>query len=281
MSVRLDSYVAEYWPEYSRSTWQKFIASGYVTVNGVMEVSPKYILNEDDEVAVKIPDLTPAHEALPVVYEDDYVVVFNKPAGVLTHSKGAVNEEFTVADYMRPLQKDGDDTNRPGIVHRLDRDTSGIIIAAKDRETKGQLQKQFQDRKAKKTYLAVVVGRPKLDEARLDLPIERHPKKPATHRVGANGKAATTTYKVLATNKKYSVVELKPKTGRTHQLRVHLAYIGTPIVGDRLYGSEKSPIGRLCLHAQALEITTPISTRRTFEAEPPADLQKFIDEIGA
>lgn len=279
--MRLDSYVAEYWPEHSRSTWQKFIASGYVTVNGVVEVSPKYLLNEDDEVAVKIPDLTPAHEALPVVYEDEYVVVFNKPAGILTHSKGAVNEEFTVADYMRPLQKDGDDTNRPGIVHRLDRDTSGIIITAKDRETKGQLQKQFQDRKAKKTYLAVVVGRPKLDEARLNLPIERNPKKPSQHRVGPNGKSATTTYKVLASNKKYSVIELRPETGRTHQLRVHMTYIGTPIVGDRLYGSEKSPIGRLCLHAKALEITTPVSKRQTFEAAPPDDLQKLIDEIGS
>lgn len=281
MSVRLDSYVAEYWPEYSRSTWQKFIASGYVTVNGVMEVSPKYFLNEDDEVAVNVPDLTPVSEKFPIIHEDDYVVVFNKPAGVLTHSKGAVNEEFTIAEYMRPLQKDGDDTNRPGIVHRLDRDTSGVIICAKDRETKGKLQKQFQDRKAKKTYLAVVVGRPKLDEAKLDLPIERNPKKPAMHRVGPNGKAATTVYKVLASNSKYSVVELKPETGRTHQLRVHMAYIGTPIVGDRLYGSDKSPIGRLCLHAKALEITIPVSDRRTFEADPPEDLQTFIDEISA
>lgn len=279
--MRLDAYVAQYWPEHSRSTWQKFIVAGYVLVNGVVETSGKRTLDEDDEVTVKIPDLTPEKEELPVVYEDDHVVVFNKPAGVLTHSKGAVNEEFTVADYMRPLQKDGDDTNRPGIVHRLDRDTSGIIIAAKDKETKGQLQKQFQERKAKKTYLAVVVGRPKLDEARLDLPIERNPKKPSQHRVGPNGKSAVTTYRVLASGNKYSVVELKPETGRTHQLRVHMTYIGTPIVGDRMYGSEKSPIGRLCLHARSLEITIPVSDRRTFEAVPPADLQAFIDEISA
>lgn len=279
--MRLDSYVAEYWPEYSRSTWQKFIASGYVTVNGVMEVSPKYLLNEDDEVAVNVPDLKPASEKFPIIHEDDHVVVFNKPAGVLTHSKGEVNEEFTIAEYMRGLQKDGDDTNRPGIVHRLDRDTSGIIICAKDRETKGMLQKQFQDRRAKKTYLAVVVGRPKLDEAKLDLPIERNPKKPAMHRIGVNGKAAQTTYKVLASNSKYSVVELKPETGRTHQLRVHMAYVGTPIVGDRLYGSEKSPIGRLCLHAKALEITIPVSDRRTFEAPLPDDLQDFVNTIGS
>jgi 23S rRNA pseudouridine1911/1915/1917 synthase len=279
--MRLDAYVAQYWPEHSRSTWQKFIASGYVYVNGEVETSGKRLLDEDDEVTIKLPDLTPQQEDLPVIYEDDHVVVFNKPAGVLTHSKGAVNEEFTVADYMRPLQKEADTTNRPGIVHRLDRDTSGVIIAAKDSETKHLLQKQFQDRKAKKIYLAVVVGRPKLDEARLDLPIERHPKKPATHRVGANGKSAVTTYKVLVSDGKHSVVELKPETGRTHQLRVHLAYIGTPIVGDRLYGQEKSPIGRLCLHAKALEITIPTSQRRVFEADPPDDLQAFIDEVGA
>lgn len=279
--MRLDSYVAEYWPEHSRSTWQKFIASGYVTINGVMEVSPKKLLGEDDEVAVNIPDLTPKATSIPIIHEDDHVVVFNKPAGVLTHSKGAVNEEFTVADYMRPLQTDADETNRPGIVHRLDRDTSGIIICAKDKVTKGQLQKQFQDRKAHKTYLAVVVGHPKLDEARLELPIERNPKKPSQHRVGPNGKSAVTTYKVLASNKRYSVVEMQPETGRTHQLRVHMAYIGTPIVGDRLYGSEKSPIGRLCLHAKALEITIPSSDRRTFEADVPDDFQQFIDTIDA
>ena len=279
--MRLDAYVAQYWPEHSRSTWQKFIANGYVYVNGEPETSAKRLLDEDDEVTVKLPDLTPAKEELPIVYEDEHVVVFNKPAGILTHSKGAVNEEFTLADYMRPLQAEKDETNRPGIIHRLDRDTSGIIIAAKDSETKRLLQKQFQDRKAKKTYLAIVVGRPKLDEARIDLPIERHPKKPATHRVGANGKSAVTTYKVLASNGKFSVVELRPETGRTHQLRVHLAYLGTPIVGDRLYGSDKSPIGRLCLHAKSLEITIPTSQRRTFDAAPPHDFQQLIDEVSA
>ena len=279
--MRLDAYVAQYWPEHSRSTWQKFIASGYVYVNGAPETSGKRVLGEDDEVTVHLPDLTPEQQELPIVYEDEHVVVFNKPAGVLTHSKGVVNEEFTVADYMRPLQAEVDETNRPGIVHRLDRDTSGIIIAAKDTETKRLLQKQFQDRKAKKTYLAIVAGRPKLDEARIDLPIERHPKKPATHRVGANGKPAVTTYKVLASNGRFSVVELKPETGRTHQLRVHLAYLGAPIVGDRLYGSEKSPIGRLCLHAKSLEITIPVSQRRTFDAEPPEDFQRLIDEVSA
>ena len=278
--MRLDAYVAQYWPEYSRSQWQKYIAAGYVKVNGVVETSVKYSLGEDDEVSVDLPsepDFT--DDSLPVIYEDENVMVINKPAGILTHSKGAVNDEFTVAEFIRPHTTDGADTNRPGIVHRLDRDTSGVIIVAKNNDTKRMLQKQFQDRRAKKTYLAIVSGMPKHLEANIDLPIERNPKKPATHRVGAGGKSAQTAYKVLGSNDKYSVIELKPTTGRTHQLRVHLEYLGTPIVGDPLYGGSKSPIGRLCLHAKSLEVTVPEGQRKTFEAELPEDFAQLVDEI--
>lgn len=278
--MRLDQYVAQFWPEYSRSVWQKYIAAGYVRVNDTVITSAKYELDEDDEVTVHVPSEPDySSDELPVIYEDDHVLVINKPAGVLTHAKGEISEEFTVADFVRLRMTEKDTTNRPGIVHRLDRDTSGVIICAKDSETKGKLQKQFQDRKAHKTYLAVVRGTPKKFVATLDLPIERNPKKPSTHRVGVNGKSAVTRYEVLATNGTYSVVRLHPETGRTHQLRVHMAYIGTPIVGDRLYGTEKSPIDRLCLHAEQLEITIPVSRRETFQAVPPADFQKLMDTI--
>ncbi len=278
--MRLDVYVAQFWPEYSRSTWQKYIERGYVTVNGAVETRVKRTLGEDDEVAVNIPaEPDYADDTLPVLYEDDHVLVINKPTGVLTHAKGALSDEFTVADFARGRMSEPDDTNRPGIVHRLDRDTSGVIICAKDNETKRGLQKQFQDRKAKKTYLAVVRGLPKQLSGRIDLPIERNPKKPAEHRVGVNGKSAQTDYEVLGHNKTFSVIELKPLTGRTHQLRVHLAHIGTPIVGDIVYKGGKSPIGRLCLHAESLEITIPTSQRKTFSAEPPEDLAKFIAEV--
>lgn len=278
--MRLDQYVAQFWPEYSRSVWQKHIAAGYVQVNGAVQTSPKYALDEDDVVTTHVPDGPDySDRTLPVIYEDDHVVVINKPAGVLTHSKGEVNEEFTVADLVRPRMTEIDTTNRPGIVHRLDRDTSGIIICAKDADTKSKLQKQFQDRKAHKTYLAIVRGVPKQSTATIDLPIERNPKKPAMHRVGVNGKHAVTRYEVLASSDRYSVVRLHPETGRTHQLRVHMAYIGTPIVGDRLYGSDKSPIGRLCLHAEQLEITIPTSRRETFTAQPPDDFVAFMAEI--
>lgn len=249
-------------------------------VDGQVVTTAKKLLGEDDQVTTQLPAQPDfSDQQLPVVHEDDHVVVLNKPSGVLTHAKGAVTEEFTVADFVRPRLTEADDTNRPGIVHRLDRETSGIIICAKDRLTKGLLQKQFQDRRAKKTYLAVVKGHPKLAEARIELPIERNPKAPASFRVGANGKSATTRYRVIASNSTYSLVELKPETGRTHQLRVHMSHIGTPIVGDALYGGGSSPIGRLCLHAQELEITIPTSDRRTFKADPPTDLAEFSQEI--
>jgi len=278
--MRLDAYLAQYWPEYSRSQWQKYIAAGYVQVNGVVETSAKYLLGEDDEVTTHVP-ATPdfSEETLPVIFENDDVIVINKPVGVLTHTKGAVSEEFTVADFVRRHMSEPDDTNRPGIVHRLDRGTSGVIIAAKNSSAKRHLQKQFQDRKAKKQYLAIVSGHPKHDKARIELPIERNPKAPASFRVGASGKAAITDYEVIASDNKRSVISLRPVTGRTHQLRVHLSELGTPILGDQLYGGKKSPIDRMCLHAQSLEITLPGGERRTFIAEPPADFAELIDEV--
>ena len=278
--MRLDQYVAQYWPEYSRSVWQKYIEAGYVSVNGEVEASPKKLLGEDDEVTVNVPEATDYSEhTLPVIFENDDVIVINKPSGVLTHSKGAVNEEFTVADFVRERMSEPEDTNRPGIVHRLDRATSGIIIAAKHSSAKHHLQKQFQDRKAKKEYLAITRGIPKHPAAAIDLPIERNPKEPSKFRVGASGKPAHTDYEVLGHNDRFSVFVLRPTTGRTHQLRVHLEYIGTPILGDDVYGGGKSPIGRLALHARSLEITLPGGERKTFVAEPPEDFAKVMKGI--
>jgi 23S rRNA pseudouridine1911/1915/1917 synthase len=276
--MRLDQYVAQYWPEHSRSQWQKHIANGYVYVNKQPELSSKYEMSEDDEVKIHMPRPIVYEQELPIVYEDDNVLVINKPSGILTHSKGAVNEEFTVADYVKSKTTDGADGNRPGIVHRLDRDTSGILIAAKNTETKHLLQKQFQDRKAKKTYYAIVRGVPRQPEANIDLPLGRDPKAPSRFRVDPSGKPAQTHYKVLETKGVYTLLELKPITGRTHQLRVHLSYIGVPIAGDIWYGGGKSPIGRLCLHAKSLEITIPTSDRRVFEAPLPEDFATWVQQ---
>lgn len=278
--MRLDAYMAQFWPEYSRSTWQKYIEMGLVKVNGEVVTSVRHQLGEDDEVTVStLPVASFEENTLPVVYEDDHVIVINKPAGVLTHAKGALTEEFSVAEFVRPRMTEPDETNRPGIVHRLDRATSGVIIAAKDSQTKRLLQKQFQDRKAHKTYIAIVKGTPKHAEAKIDLPIGRNPKVPSSFRVDAKGKSAVTVYTTLASNGTYSVLKLKPQTGRTHQLRVHLTYIGCPIVGDTLYGGGKSPIGRMCLHAAELEITIPKGQRKTFTAPVPSDMQQFIQDI--
>ena len=204
-----------------------------------------------------------------VLYEDENCAVVTKPAGVLSHSKGAFNPEPTVATWLRERQHYAFPLNdeRGGIVHRLDRATSGVIICAKNKAALGMLQKQFQNRTVEKVYIAKVHGTPKPARALLDLPIERNPKRPQTFRVGANGKTAQTEYEVLKSNDKFALVQLLPKTGRTHQLRVHMEYIKHPIVGDILYGGGKAD--RLFLHAKGLEITIPGGIRKQFTSKEP------------
>jgi len=272
---RLDSLLAERFPETSRSTWQKHVKAGHVSVNGMVQMSPKYDVTEADQITTSIPDATDfSQHELPIVYLDDNVIVVNKPVGVLTHSKGALNDEFTVADFFRRYTTVGLDTNRPGIVHRLDRDTSGIIIGARNPETAHLLQKQFADRKTKKTYLAVIEGHLAEPTAKIDLPIGRNPSAPSSFRIDPKGKQATTEYRTLAVNDKQTLVELRPTTGRTHQLRVHMAYLRTPIRGDRVYGKESD---RLYLHALRLEITIPSGDRRVFEAPVPEGFTDGFD----
>ncbi len=272
--VRLDRELAVRYPELSRSTIQKYIKAGYVMVDGMVITKPSVDSSNVAEIALQLPEKeTHNDKELPIIYIDDHVVVVNKPVGVLTHSKGAMNDEFTVADFFRRYTTYGLETNRPGVVHRLDRDTSGVIIGARTEEVATLLKKQFANRTVKKQYSAVVEGTPKLHEAVIDLPIARNPSAPSTFRVDAKGKPALTAYTVLLSNGKKSLVELKPKTGRTHQLRVHMQYIGTPISGDRVYGNAKSA-PRLCLHAHTLELTLPGSRRKTFTAAVPALFNK-------
>lgn len=267
-NVRLDVYLAAHWPEYSRSSWQKYVKEGYVSINGLVEKSVKKLLEEDDVVTVQIPKkMSYSDRTLPVIYKDSNVIVINKPSGLLTHSKGALNDEFTVGEYFKPFSSYKQETNRPGIVHRLDRDTSGVLIGVLNENTARLLQKQFSDRKVHKTYVAVVDGVPNISKAVIDLPIGRNPKKPSQFRIDPNGKQAQTQYEVLSSNGKLSLVELRPVTGRTHQLRVHMAHIGTPIHGDRIYGGKQAD--RLYLHAASLEITIPDGQRKLFSAEIP------------
>lgn len=272
--TRLDLELATRFPETSRSTWQKRIKSGNVSVNGDVQESPKFDVIATDTIAIAIPDATDFSDSeLPILYLDDNVIVINKPIGVLSHSKGALNDEFTVADFFARYTTYNDGTNRPGIIHRLDRDTSGIMIGARNAETATMLQKQFADRKTKKNYIAIVDGIPKAMKAQIDLPIGRNPSAPSTFRVDVKGKAALTKYEVVATTDTNALVKLYPRTGRTHQLRVHMAYINTPVTGDKVYGKAAD---RLYLHASSLEITIPDGDRRIFEAPVP---QAFIDKF--
>ena len=273
---RLDLWLSERNPDLSRSTWQKHIKAGHITVNGEPQTSPKYDIADSDEVAIHLPEQTDySKDELPIIYEDDNVIVINKPVGILTHSKGALNDEFTVAEFFRRYTSYNLDTNRPGIIHRLDRDTSGVLIGVKNAATAKLLQKQFADRRVRKTYVALLDGTPKEPKARIDVPIGRNPNAPSTFRADPKGKPAETDYEVVDARDGHSLVYLKPKTGRTHQLRVHMAYIGTPIHGDKVYGKVAD---RMYLHAHQLEITIPAGDRQVFEAPIPAGFTRKITE---
>ena len=270
--MRLDQHVTEKWPEQSRSTWQKLIKRGAVKVNSQVQTSSKYEVKETDEVTVTKPEATDfSTQSLPILYEDNDVIVIDKPIGVLTHSKGALNDEFSVAEFVRSRTSYKVDTNRPGIIHRLDRDTSGVILCVKNEAAASYIQKQFSNRTVKKVYYAVLGSIPHELSAMIDLPIARNPLKPSTFRVDANGKPAQTFYEVIETDDLTALVRLQPKTGRTHQLRVHMAYIKAPILGDRVYGTEKD---RLYLHAAVLELTLPGGIRTVFESSMPKEFSR-------
>ena len=259
---RLDHMMVEIFKSYNRSTLQKFIESGFVRVDGIVAKKPNQKFVEGAYIELDVPEEMKNADVEPdVIYEDDDVIVMNKPAGLLSEPRGQYCPEKTLADFGY-------------IAHRLDRDTSGVVILAKTEEIQHFLKKQFQDRTVHKTYVAVVCGRPKLDEARIDLPLIRDSKRPTTFRVDANGKEAETFYRVLKTNDVYSMVELKPTTGRTHQLRVHMKYLGHPILGDPVYGTEKAD--RLYLHARELEITLPSGERKTFKAKVPREFSNVF-----
>ncbi len=268
-SKRLDIYVQSKISGISRAFGSKLIERGKVLVNGKAETKSGYSLKKEDKVSI---DFTETDSVIPkidipIIYKDKDCLVIDKPLGVLTHSKGAFNPEGTVASWLKSYVADIDSGDRAGIVHRLDRATSGVMICARNKEALLWLQKQFSQRKTKKTYIAIVEGELDQDEAIINMPIERNPKKPQTFRVGSNGKPASTQYKVLSTNQMYSLVELKPTTGRTHQLRVHLKQINHPILGDTLYGGKTAD--RMFLHALSLEITLPSKERKVFEAKLP------------
>lgn len=272
--IRLDHLLVQQYPEYNRSSLQTFIKSGYVTVNQQVITKPNAKILPDTTIQLTLPHAHNTNPQLPpVIYEDQHVLVLDKPAGLLSMAKGEFCPEPTLENFGL-------------LVHRLDRHTSGVVILAKDPETQKSLRRQFQTRKTHKTYYAIVVGKPKLAAAIIDLPIARNLKRPTTFQVDQNGKSSQTAYRILAANEHYSLLELKPTTGRTHQLRVHLKYLGTPILGDPVYGAPLpqdikalNPGRQLYLHAYSLEITIPGNNggeRRTFCAPLPPEFTKLF-----
>ncbi len=273
---RLDVFTTEQLPTLSRAYVATLIDSRQVLVNNIIS-KPGYKLRSGDKVKInfnlgKVTDI--ADIDLPILYQDDDVLVIDKPAGIISHSRGKYWNEPSVASFVRQITHQPGE--RAGIVHRLDRVTSGVMICTKNHETMTWLQRQFAARKVKKTYTAIVSGHLNPPDAVIDMPIERNPKAPATFRVGSNGKPATTTYSVMYSNSTSDQVNLTPLTGRTHQLRVHLAHQGHSIVGDHLYGG--IPYSRLLLHAKSLELELPGRKVHVFESSTPPEFHEYMEQ---
>lgn len=264
---RLDLFIANKLPEFSRSFIQKLADDKKVLVNENPEKAAYKLKNQDK---IKLDFSRNKFKAkaidLPIIYEDDDCIVIDKPSGILTHSKGPFNPEPTVASFLQSRVRTFDGV-RDGIVHRLDRGTSGVIIVAKSKPAQKWLQKQFSSRKVRKVYYAVVKGKPDPDKAIIDMPIERDPKHPQRFRTSTRGRPANTKYTVMKVKNDYSLLMLEPVTGRTHQLRVHLKTVHHPIIGDLIYGGE--PAERLYLHATELELTLPSKKRSVFKSDIP------------
>ncbi len=279
-SQRLDVYLRNQFPQISRNQVSKVINSGLVLVNGIL-AKPSTKLRANDRISfVKEQFNPPTIEKLDldIIYEDDFCLVINKPSGIITHAKGLLSSEGSVASFAKShLDPDIDfsnSNNRAGIVHRLDRGTSGVIIVAKTSDAQKYLSRQFATRKIRKTYLALVKGKVSKPEAQINMPIERNPKQPSTFRPGPNGREALSRYLVIASNDQYSLLKVTPITGRTHQIRVHLKAINHPIVGDTVYGGE--PAERLMLHAASIEVNLPNLYPTTFSAPLPKIFLKYI-----
>lgn len=289
---RLDRALTEAVPELSRMQWQRLIRERMVTVNGVI-ARPAYRIQGGETLTATIPEIVEASviaEAIPldIRYEDKDIIVINKPAGMVVHpSFGHENGTLVNAllAHCPDLAGVGGE-RRPGIVHRLDKETSGLIIAAKHDQALWHVQAQFKARTVSKLYLALVHGRLQPPEALLDAPIGRDTKHRQRMAVvlnpSASARPAQTAFKGLTYFEDFTLVECRPRTGRKHQIRVHLAYLGFPIAGDRLYGRRKDTLGvkRQFLHASELALNRPSDDERiVIRAELPDDLQTILDDL--
>jgi 23S rRNA pseudouridine1911/1915/1917 synthase len=285
--VRLDKFIGESCPELSRTHAQKLIAEGLITVNGrVAKASLK--LNTGDKVDIVIPPTPPSRlspEAMPlnIIYEDDDLLVVDKPAGLTVHPApghpGHTLVNAILAHY--PHLVDIGDSLRPGIVHRLDKDTSGVMLVAKNRAAQAKLAEQFKAHSVSKSYLVLVKGKLTPENGIIEAAIGRDPQHRQRMAVVSRGREARTEYRVIRYIGNYSLLEITPETGRTHQIRVHLAAIGFPVVGDATYGVKSPHLPRQFLHASKIGFNLPLTGKYVeFESKLPPDLEQALRESG-
>ncbi|MEX0621529.1 MAG: RluA family pseudouridine synthase [Candidatus Woykebacteria bacterium] len=283
--ARVDKYLARVSKSLSRSQAKKLIKKNLVWVNE-RKIDPDYEIRKGDKIKFEIPlptpsEIIPQNIPLDVVYEDEDVLVIDKEAGMVVHPTVGHPKDTLVNAllfYLKNSLGESEKSFRPGIVHRLDKGTSGLMVLAKNEVALANLKKQFKDRKVGKKYLALVAGKVEPSIGIIKKPIGRHPVKRQKFTVAQQGREALTTYKVLENiGNKFSLVEVEPKTGRTHQIRVHLSSIGYPIVGDKLYGGKPAP--RIFLHAAFLEFSHPKHKKKLkFESELPIKLKEMLDK---
>lgn len=289
---RIDRSLTAAFSELSRAQLQRLIEGGLVTLNNVVVGKASQKVAVGDEVVVTVPPPAPSDLAaedipLTIVYEDADVIVVDKAAGMVVHpAAGHAGGTLVnaVLGHDPDLEGVGDE-QRPGVVHRLDKDTSGLIILAKNNKAHRFLQAQFKDREAHKLYTALVIGKPPTPAGMVDAPLGRDPKNRQRMAVvpEEKGRGAVTIYRTLESFRQFTLIEAEPKTGRTHQIRVHLTFIGCPLAGDALYATPRSvniklPIlTRQFLHASSLTLQLPSGPTRTFTSPLPADLEAALE----
>jgi 23S rRNA pseudouridine1911/1915/1917 synthase len=274
---RLDHFLQRHLVEFSRSRIQDWIRRGRVKVDGE-EAKASATVREGQRIVAEPADLPPLEafaEDLPVsvLYEDDEVIAVDKPAGMAVHAGAGTHSGTLVNALVHRFAKLSSVSGqlRPGIVHRIDKDTSGVLLVAKTDEAHRSLAAQFAGRSVEKTYVALVCGRIKDDQGRISTPIERDPRRRIRMSAkSGKGRAALTEYLVIRRFDRHTLVEVRIHTGRTHQIRVHLSSIGHPVAGDVLYGAPKGSLGRHFLHAHRLVFTSPATGKRVEVVSPLA-----------
>ncbi len=284
---RLDRFIAQRAADVSRSFAQDLIKDGKVRVDQTV-ARPARRVHTGDVVELSLPpisqpsDLTPAYVPVPIVYEDDDVIVFDKPAGLVTHPAPG-HEHGTLVNVVRALRPDLElrDASRPGVVHRLDKDTSGVIVIAKNESTRQILLKQWQRRTVVKRYTALVHGVIEENEGTIDAPISRDPNNRKRMWVVPAGRPALTHFEVMERFRDVTLVSVIIETGRTHQIRVHFAYIKHPLVGDKTYSGRqfRYDLDRQFLHATALTFELPGGRQIEVETPLPDDLSAVLKQL--